>query len=57
MLRHTFATYLVENGADLNAVKDLLGHSSLVATQVYVHTSLKGLKKSYQKAHPRGRKK
>lgn len=57
VIRHTFATQLIAKGADLNAVKELLGHSSLAATQVYVHTNLAQLKKSYNKAHPRGQKK
>jgi integrase/recombinase XerC len=54
VLRHTFATHLLNNGADLNAIKDLLGHSSLAATQIYTHTSLEQLKKTYQQAHPKG---
>ncbi|WP_158728524.1 MULTISPECIES: tyrosine-type recombinase/integrase [unclassified Flavobacterium] len=53
ILRHTFATHLLNNGADLNSVKELLGHSSLASTQVYVHNSLAELKKVYAKAHPR----
>jgi integrase/recombinase XerC len=53
VLRHTYATHLLNNGADLNAVKDLLGHSSLAATQVYTHTSLEKLKKVFQQAHPK----
>jgi len=52
-LRHTFATHLVDNGADLNAVKELLGHSSLAATQVYTHNSIEKLKETYKKAHPK----
>lgn len=54
VLRHTFATHLLNRGADLNAIKDLLGHSSLAATQVYTHTSLEQLKKTYEQAHPKG---
>jgi len=53
ILRHTFATHLLNNGADLNAVKELLGHSSLAATQVYTHNSLDKLKKVFAKAHPK----
>ncbi|MBC7556796.1 MAG: tyrosine-type recombinase/integrase [Chryseobacterium sp.] len=54
VLRHTFATHLLNNGADINAVKDLLGHVSLSATQVYTHNTIDKLKKSYKQAHPRG---
>ncbi|MBD0283873.1 MAG: tyrosine-type recombinase/integrase [Flavisolibacter sp.] len=53
VLRHTFATHLTNNGADLNAVKELLGHSSLAATQVYTHNTIEKLKHIYQKAHPK----
>ena len=53
ILRHTYATHLLNNGADLNAVKDLLGHTSLAATQVYTHNSLEKLKKVFQQAHPK----
>ncbi len=53
VLRHTFATHLLNKGADLNAIKDLLGHSSLAATQVYTHNSLEKLKKVYEQAHPK----
>ncbi len=57
ILRHSFATHLLNKGANLNAVKELLGHSSLAATQVYTHNSLAELKKVYESAHPRGKKK
>ena len=53
VLRHTFATHLMNNGAELNAVKELLGHSSLAATQVYTHNSIEKLKNIHKKAHPR----
>lgn len=54
VLRHTFATHLLNNGADLNAVKELLGHAGLAATQVYTHNTVEKLKKTHQQAHPRG---
>lgn len=53
ILRHTFATHLTGNGADLNAVKELLGHASLAATQVYTHNNIEQLKKIHKKAHPK----
>ncbi len=53
VLRHTFATSMLNNGADLNAVKELLGHASLSSTEVYTHTTFEELKKVYHQAHPR----
>lgn len=57
LLRHTFATHLMSNGADIQAVKALLGHSSLAATQVYMHNSVERLKKIYNLAHPKAHRK
>ena len=54
-LRHSFATHLVDNGADLNAVKELLGHASLASTQVYTHNSIQRLQKVYEQAHPKAK--
>ena len=54
ILRHSFATHLTNNGADLNAVKELLGHTSLAATQVYTHNSIEKLRDIHKKAHPKG---
>ena len=53
ILRHSFATHLTNNGADINAVKELLGHSSLAATQIYTHNSIEKLKDIHKKSHPR----
>lgn len=55
VLRHTFATQMLNNGADLNSIKELLGHSSLAATQVYTHNSIEKIKNIYKSAHPRSK--
>ncbi|MFN3918231.1 MAG: tyrosine-type recombinase/integrase [Flavobacteriales bacterium] len=56
ILRHSFATHLLNNGAELNAIKDLLGHTGLAATQIYTHNTIDKLRKSYITAHPRAKK-
>jgi integrase/recombinase XerC len=53
VLRHTFATQLLNNGADINTIKTLLGHANLAATQIYTHTTFDQLRNAYLQAHPR----
>lgn len=55
ILRHTFATHMLNGGSDLNAIKELLGHANLSATQIYTHNSIERLKEVYNKAHPKGK--
>ncbi len=57
MIRHSFATHLLDRGADLNSIKELLGHSSIASTQVYTHSSLSQIQSIYEKTHPRGKNK
>jgi len=54
ILRHTFATHLLNNGASILAIKELLGHSSLAATQIYTHNTIEQLKSIHKQAHPKG---
>ncbi len=54
IIRHTFATHMLNNGADLNSIKEILGHANLSATQVYTHNTMEKIKKIHQQAHPRG---
>ena len=54
ILRHTFATHMLNNGADLNSIKEILGHENLSATQVYTHNTFQKLKSIHKQSHPRG---
>ena len=54
ILRHSFATHLTNNGAQINAIKELLGHSSLAATQIYTHNTIEKLKEAHKLSHPKG---
>ncbi len=54
VLRHTFATHMLNNGADINSIKEILGHSNLSATEIYTHNTFEKLKKTYKQSHPRG---
>lgn len=56
VLRHTIASELLDRGSDLNSIKEMLGHSSLSATQIYTHNSIEKLKRVYTEAHPRAKK-
>ena len=56
VLRHTFATTMLDNGADINTIKTIMGHANLAATQIYTHTTFEQIRKEYKKAHPRARK-